>query len=80
MPYPFALHFVDDKTAWLHYDSEMSSVDFQRWLAAMGISSAAAARLLGVNANTITRYKKAGAPRVVALACAALFHRLGEWK
>ena len=46
----------------------------------MKISGAEAGRLLGVTANTITRYKANGAPKVVALACSALFHRLGEWK
>lgn len=44
----------------------------------MNISGAEAARLLGVNANTITRYKRNGTPKSVGLACAALFHRMGE--
>jgi hypothetical protein len=58
----------------------MTPNEFNAWLAAMKISGAEAARLLGVTPNTITRYRRAGAPRSVGLACAALFHRLGEWK
>lgn len=58
----------------------MTSSDFCEWLKAMKISGAEAARLLGVNVNTITRYKREGAPQTVGLACAALYHRLGEWK
>jgi transcriptional regulator with XRE-family HTH domain len=58
----------------------MTAEEFNSWLKAMKISGAEAARLLGVNVNTITRYKKSGAPKSVGLACAALYHRLGEWK
>jgi predicted site-specific integrase-resolvase len=46
----------------------------------MKVSGAEAARLLGVQPNTITRYRRRGAPRCVALACAALYHRIEEWK
>jgi hypothetical protein len=46
----------------------------------MGITGAQAARLLGVQPNTVTRYGKKGAPRAIGLACAALYHRLEEWK
>ena len=58
----------------------MTANEFSAWLKAMKISGAEAARLLGVNVNTITRYKRDGAPQTVALACAALYHRLEEWK
>jgi transcriptional regulator with XRE-family HTH domain len=58
----------------------MSAVAFQNWLTAMRISGAEAARLLGVHPNTITRYKREGASRETALACAALYHRLEPWK
>lgn len=58
----------------------MTPNEFQAWLAAMKISGAEAARLLDVTPNTITRYRRKGAPRSVGLACAALFHRIGEWK
>lgn len=59
---------------------DMTAKEFQDWLRAMKISGAEAARLLGVNANTITRYKREGAPQTVSLACSALYHRLREWK
>jgi hypothetical protein len=39
------------------------------------ISAADAAQLLGVKPNTITRYKKDGAPVVVGLACKFLQER-----
>jgi len=58
----------------------MSASEFAEWLKAMKISGAEAARQLGITPNTITRYRRTGAPLVVALACSALFHRLGEWK
>jgi hypothetical protein len=58
----------------------MTASEFQEWLKAMQISGAEAGRLLGVNANTITRYRRTGTPKSVGLACTALFHRLGEWK
>lgn len=57
----------------------MTANEFCEWLKAMKISGAEAARLLDVNVNTITRYKREGAPQTVALACSALYHRLGEW-
>jgi len=59
---------------------DMTAAQFSAWLAAMKISGAEAGRLLGVNPNTITRYKRDGAPKAIGLACAALYHRLGEWK
>ena len=54
---------------------------FTRWLADMkadGLarSDAAAARLLGVSANTVVALKREGADRRTALACAALLHRM----
>jgi hypothetical protein len=58
----------------------MTADQFCQWLAAMKISGAEAARLLGVNVNTITRYKRSGGDRMLALACAALYHRLEEWR
>jgi len=50
------------------------------WLAAMKISAAEGARLLGIHPNTMTRYKTEGAPEHIALACAALYHRLQPWE
>lgn len=58
----------------------MTAAEFARWLAEKKISGAEAARLLDVTPNTITRYRRHGAPRSVGLACAALYHRIGEWK
>jgi predicted transcriptional regulator len=58
----------------------MSAKAFQGWLDVMDISAAEASRLLGVSPNTITKYKRRGARKETALACAALFHRIKEWK
>jgi DNA-binding transcriptional regulator YiaG len=58
----------------------MSADEFKEWLKTMKISGAKAARLLGVHVNTVTKYKRRGAPDHVALACTALYHRLGKWK
>ena len=58
----------------------MTANEFTAWLKAMNISGAEAARLLCVNVNTITRYKREGAPQTVGLACKALYHRLGDCK
>jgi DNA-binding transcriptional regulator YiaG len=74
------LHFVDDRDGKATYFAEMTNTEFNEWLKAMRVSGAEAARLLGVNVNTVSRYKRNGAPKSVGLACAALFHRLGEWK
>lgn len=57
----------------------MKASDFMDWMRAMDISSVEAGRLLGVHANTITKYRAEGAPTVVALACRALYHRLEPW-
>lgn len=57
----------------------MTASEFQHWLHAMGISGAKAAEMLGVTANTITRYRRIGAPKAIGLACAALYHRLRGW-
>lgn len=58
----------------------MTPQSMRSWLAAMKISAAEGARLLGIHANTMTKYKNEGAPQHVALACAALYHRLDPWK
>lgn len=59
----------------------MNAASFNAWLADMksaGLarSDAAAARLLGVSANTVVTLKQSGADRRTALACRALLHRL----
>jgi hypothetical protein len=63
----------------------MTAAAFVEWLAAMkdanlARSDAAAARLLGVSANTVVEMKQRGADQRTALACRALFHRLEPWK
>lgn len=63
----------------------MTAVAFAKWLASMkeaGLarSDAAAARLLGVSANTVLEMKQRGADLRTALACRALFHRLEPWR
>ncbi len=73
-------HFIDACAYKPLYNSDMTATDFCRWLEAMAYSGAEAARQLGVNANTVTRYRRQGGGRMLALACAALFHRLGERK
>ncbi len=59
----------------------MTKEAFTAWLAEMRVaglarSDAAAARLLGVSANTVVALKKDGADLRTALACRALLHRL----
>ena len=63
----------------------MTAAAFIEWLAAMkdaGLarSDAAAARLLGVSANTVFEMKQRGADHRTALACRALSHRLDPWE
>jgi plasmid maintenance system antidote protein VapI len=67
-------------TAQAYHICDMTANEFAAWLAAMKITGAEAARLLHVTPNTVTRYRREGAPRAIGLACAALFHRLEEWK
>jgi hypothetical protein len=59
----------------------MNPATFIAWLAEMksanlARSDAAAARLLGVSANTVVEMKQRGADLRTALACRALLHRL----
>lgn len=61
-------------------DLTMPAEDFRDWLTAMDMSAAKAAELLGVHPNTMTKYRSEGAPYHVALACSAVYHRLGPWK
>lgn len=57
----------------------MTPEAMRSWLTEMKISAAEGARLLGVHPNTMTKYKAEGAPKHIALACAALYHRLKPW-
>jgi hypothetical protein len=63
----------------------MTASAFNSWLADMksaGLarSDAAAARLLGVSANTVVSLKREGADMRTALACRALLHRLEPYR
>ena len=62
----------------------MTPESFQGWLVSMkeaGLarSDAAAARLLGVSANIVVRWKRVGTDTRTALACRALVPRLEPW-
>lgn len=66
----------------------MTPLQFKDWRNKMGFSQATAALALGLSRSSVENYE-AGArrednrpvviPRTVALACAALFHRLPAW-
>ncbi|WP_323034095.1 hypothetical protein [Pararhodobacter sp.] len=58
----------------------MTAEDFEAWLDLRGISGREAARQLGVSNDTITKYKRQGAPLYIALACSALCHGLPPWR
>jgi len=66
----------------------MTNEDFKAWRKAMGLSQAAAAVALDMSASAIEQYdsgrrrdsgKPVEIPKAVALACAALYHRLEPW-
>lgn len=62
----------------------MTASSFKSWLAAMkaaGLarSDAAAARLLGVSANSVVKMKARGADLRTALACRALIEQMEPW-
>lgn len=66
----------------------MSPDDFKRWRDAMGFTMAEAAEALGISRGSIENYERGtrreddrpvAIPKNVALACAALFHRLKPW-
>jgi hypothetical protein len=58
----------------------MTADDFNAWLEHMNISGLEAARRLGLGKDTVTRYKRDGAPPYIALACSALCHGLPPWR
>lgn len=58
----------------------MSAESFRQWQSEMDLSASEAALVLEIHPNTMTRYRQKGAPYHIALACAALFHRLGPWR
>lgn len=66
----------------------MSPDDFKAWREAMGLSQVAAAKSLGISKGSIELYEAGKRrddgrpviiPLTVALACSALYHRLGPW-
>jgi len=62
----------------------MTPEQFKHWLAAVKASGQAksdadAAKLIGVHANSLLRYKISGADKTIALACRAVFHKLGPY-
>jgi transcriptional regulator with XRE-family HTH domain len=54
---------------------------FRLWRAALGLNQTQAGESLEMSRRRIQEYEAGTAPipKVVALACAAIFHRLGEW-
>jgi len=66
----------------------MTSEQFKYWRKKMGLTQAGAAKVLGLSKPTIENYDKGirrgsgdvfQIPHVVALACAALWHRIKPW-
>lgn len=57
----------------------MPAADFERFLDLMNLSERAAVEVLGISRPSIARYKREGAPLVVALACAAIARGLKPW-
>jgi predicted transcriptional regulator len=51
---------------------KMPGKAFIAWQAALGLTDSQAARQLGTSPSTIARYRIAGGPAVLALACAYL--------
>ena len=57
----------------------MTADQFARWIADRQISNREAARQLGLNKDTVTRYCRDGGPLWLGLACAAISHGLPPW-
>ena len=58
----------------------MTAQQVSAWLEVMGWSGARAAREIGVHANTMSIWRRDGAPNWVKLSCQALFQRTNEVK
>ena len=58
----------------------MTAEEFNAWLDHMNISGLEASRKLGAGKDTITNWKRNGAPHYIGLACAALAFGLPAWK
>lgn len=57
----------------------MTGEQFTAWMKMMGFRKGDAAASLGIGRNTVPAYMKDGAPRYIALACAAISMGLPEW-
>lgn len=66
----------------------MTNEDFKVWRTLMGFTQAGAAAALGVSKPTIENYERGSRredgrpveiPKHIALACAALYHRIEPW-
>ncbi len=57
----------------------MTGADLIRWRAVMGLNKVEGAKALGLSRNTLQRYEVEGAPRYIALACAALVRGIAPW-
>lgn len=72
----------------LNEDITMTPEDFKAWRSVMGLSQAKAAEVLGVSKPTIENYERGTRreddrpvviPLAIALACAAIYHKIGPW-
>lgn len=66
----------------------MTSEDFKSWRKELGLSQREAADMIGVSKGSVENYERGHRlednrsvviPKTVALACAAVFHRLQPW-
>jgi len=58
---------------------KMSAADFTAWTKKSGLRGDQIADLFGTSPQTVARWCRQGAPRHVALACAALATGLAPW-
>lgn len=58
----------------------MNADDFNDWLQRTGLSGLQAAEVLGIAKNSVVKYRREGAPLHIALACSAIYHKLGPWR
>lgn len=57
----------------------MPARTYDAWQAALGLTDSQAARILGTAPSTIARYRTAGGPALLGLACAAVAAGLPSW-
>jgi DNA-binding CsgD family transcriptional regulator len=57
----------------------MTARQFNAWQATLGLTDSQAARHLGTSPSTIARYRSAGGPALLGLACAAVAAGLSSW-